>query len=104
MVEVFSTRQEKECAIQEFMGSGKRFLYIYGPPQTGKTYCVNKYLNGKSLFVLEDDSPSKVENLTNKMIGDAEIAVFYGHSFNPYILRCYPGITVMEFEGTENSS
>ncbi len=101
MVEVYSTRQEKEFAVQEFMNSGKRFLYIYGPASSGKTYCVNKFLNGKSIYTIEDIS-NEFETITNKIIGNAEVAVFYGHSYNPIVLQRYPGTTVMEFEGIES--
>jgi AAA+ ATPase superfamily predicted ATPase len=103
MVEVFSNRQEKEYAVLEFINSGKRFLYIYGPAGSGKTYCVNKFLNGKSIYTIEDIS-NQFETITNKMIGNAEVVVFYSHSYNPILLQRYPGTTIMEFEGIEISN
>ena len=97
MVDVFSTRIEKENAVQEFMSSGKRFLYIYGPPASGKSYCVRKWADGKRVMTIEDD-PGRFETIINNEINDAEIVFFHGWSYNPAVLRRYPGTTVLEFD------
>lgn len=100
MVEVYSNRIEKENAVQEFMSSGKRFLYIYGPAASGKSYCVSKYADGKRVMTIEDRF-GRFETIMNNEINDAEIVFFHGWSYNPAVLRRYPGTTVFEFEGKE---
>ena len=103
MVEVFSTRIEKENAVQEFMSSGKRFLYIYGPPASGKSYCVQKFADGKRVMTIEDFN-DRFETIMNNEINDAEIVLFHGWSYNPVVLRRYPGTTVLEFDNKETTN
>lgn len=110
MVEIYSTRDEKELAYREFLSNGGNFLYIYGPPATGKTYIPNHLTpDEKTVWQFEWTEDSEIHNLMKNINcirnwSDSEekpILIVQSIQYYPIIKKLIPSIVIMEFEGKE---